>query len=149
MGSSYVSNQKIDRTYGHIDLATGNHAPHVIRSYTLFTNFPTGFAGAEQRQEWQFKISMPVAVSDRLSASDWDYVLRKLDTRPGSDRLSPIEEILFAGRMGGRSIEELQEKISAVVGMNLWRIFSQQQILRGDKAVAVPAMGRMRGNKNG
>lgn len=133
-----ASPQVQDRTYGHIDLSTGDAALHVDVAYVLFTNFPDA-RGIEKRQEWKFVCRMPKTIFDALSSSDWEFVLRSLDTRPADKwALSPIEMTIALGRAAGKSIEQVQAKVSRNVEENLFRIFGQKQIKAGNKAWLVP-----------
>jgi hypothetical protein len=137
-----------DRTYGHIDLSTGDEAAHVLCSYSVFTSFPTA-TNDHARQEWAFKCRMPRTVADALTSSDWDFVLRSLDTRPQPGTLSPIEATIFIAKCAGMSANAVQEKVSTVVEENLFKIFGRKQIKAGNKAWLVPRSLVRTGNPNG
>jgi hypothetical protein len=133
-----TNKRNIDRTYGHIDLTTGDDAVHVTIRYRLYTWFPTETKD-NPRQEWAFFCRMPRTIADALTASDWDFVLRRLDTRPSVDELSPIENTILVARCAGMTIMDVQKKVSEVVETNLFRVFGHKQIKRGNKAWLVPS----------
>lgn len=137
-----------DRTFGHIDLETGDAAPHVVRHYTLITRLPEGYAGAELRREWTFAISMPVRIDQALTSEDWDLVCRRLDTRVG-DQLSPVEFIIFSGRLAGATSQQVQRKIGETVSEALYKCFVAYQIRHGNKAWLAPTSMQGKGNPNG
>lgn len=135
----------VDKTYGHIDLSTGEKAPHCYVPYALRTNLEDKGEG----EEWTFILYMPVAIRDRLNSGDWDFVLRKLDTRLSPEAYSPIEAVIVSAKMAGCTHEAVQRTVGRVVSENLYRIFVQKQIKAGNSAwLAPPSMTKV-GNPNG
>jgi hypothetical protein len=128
-----------DRTYGHIDLETGDDAPQKNLTYSVFTNFPEPLFGIEKRQEWRLNVTLPRAVAEQLTSSDWEMVLRKLDTREKGANLSVVEATILVGRAKGVDVNVVQQLIGDAVKKNLWRIFERKQIQAGNKAWLKPA----------
>lgn len=132
----------IDRTYGHIDLATGDNAPHITRRFTLNTKLPN-FLEVEVPEEWPFQIRIPIAVDKKLDSADWEMVCRKLDTRNG-ENLSIVEFVLATARIAAvlQPLENwsmrVQHKMCRLVAENLYRVFCEKQIEAGNKAWLVP-----------
>ncbi len=133
----------IDRTFGHIDTATGDDALHVRRRFSLFTRFE------DRRQEWPFEIEIPRAVSDRLGESDFEFVCRALDTRTDPNGLSPIEATILVARVAGKTFQQVRAKVEEVVKNNLWRIHGLKQLAAGNKAWLVPRAMIGTGDSNG
>jgi hypothetical protein len=138
-----------DRTFGHIDLSTGDEAPHVTRFYTLVTNLPEGFAGAEVRRDWTFALRIPRTIDEALTAEDWEFVCRRMDTRDGF-KPSPVEYIIFTGKLKGVSSAILQRYIGEQVSEALYKMFVRHQIKAGNKAWLAPtSMQGKAGDPNG
>lgn len=142
-----------DRTYGHIDLTTGDEAPHVTRTYTLFTNLPEGYGGAEKRRAWPFSLRLPVTIDEALTSEDWEFVCRRMDSRsttPEGIRPSPLEFIIFTAKMHKVSSAQLQRYIGEQVSEALYKRFCEYQIRQGNKAWLAPtSMQGKAGDPNG
>lgn len=119
----------LDSTYGHIDLSTGDAAPHIVKKYELTTHFPNEH-GDEVADVWKFDLRMPVTVADTLDSEDWDIVLERLQTRDG-DYLSPVEAIIFSARCNGITPEQVIWKVGRTVSENLYRRFVEKRIQQG------------------
>jgi hypothetical protein len=131
LGATMSKQQSFDTTFGHIDLETGDAAQHRLCTYTLFTDY-------ERRQEWKFTCELPVRVCEVLRNSDWEFVLRKLDTRERGT-LSAVERIIIVAKMLGAKPADVQRTINKTVVENLWRIFTRKQLAAGNKAWLVPS----------
>jgi hypothetical protein len=127
------SKPNIDRTYGHIDLSTGLKAPHTLCGYSLFTRIEDG-----KPEEWKFEILIPTTIEEALGPSDWEFVLRKLDTRVDEATYSPIEAVIVTGKLAGVNSLAIQKKVGETVAQNLYRVFCEKQIQIGNKAWLVP-----------
>jgi hypothetical protein len=135
----------IDRTFGHIDRATGDDAPHVLAEYTLKTDFPL-----EGPQQWKLQLRMPVAVHQALNSADWDEVLEKFQKRSSLEVCSPFERMILEARLAGVPAFMLQHKVNKQIARALYRNFSARQIQQGNKAWAAPSsMTKVTGADNG
>jgi hypothetical protein len=131
-----------DRTYGHIDLSTGDKAPHVNRSYTLRTNI-------DGPMTWTFELPIPRTIDDALTPSDWDFVLGKFEEVEPLKTMSLVESIIVAGKLCGASVHEVQIEVGRQVAENLYRVFVLKQVAKGNKAWLRPSsMQTNRGGPN-
>jgi hypothetical protein len=130
-----------DRTYGLIDRATGDDAPHRDRAYSIFTEFP-----GERRQEWCFVLPVPAGVDEVLKPSDWEEVAGLFQVKRGSINLSPFELLVLSLRATGAKPIELHDGINKMVARVLYQKFVQRQIAAGNKAWIAPrSMTQTRG----
>lgn len=130
-----------DRTYGLIDRATGDDAPHRDRAYSIFTEFP-----GERRQEWCFILPVPIGVDEVLKDSDWEEVIGLFQVKRGTFNLSPFELLILSLRAAGRGPQELRDGINKMVARTLYNKFVLRQIAAGNKAWIAPrSMTQTRG----
>ena len=137
----------IDRTYGHIDLSTGDTGMHVVRKFALKTRIPDHLE-IERPMEWEFAWSFPLTVVEALTSEDWDLVLERLQTRP-SGGYSAIEMIVATAWAMGVPTEALLHKVGMTVAENLYRRFCERQIEAGNKAWIAPSSMQRVSNPNG
>lgn len=123
--------RRADRTYGHIDVSTGDDAQHVTRTFTLFTD-----AFERLHQEWTFPIRLPVTIWEAMR-SDWSTIERKLDTRQGSD-YSVCEFVIASAYIMGGSPAAIQRQLQKMFADTLYRVFCEKQIAAGNKAWLAP-----------
>jgi hypothetical protein len=119
----------VDRTYGHIDMATADDAPHVSIEYDLTTRFPNDL-DIEVEQVWHFSQRMPVVIADTLDDEDWGIVLERLQKRDG-EYLSPLEAIIFTAKINGFTPDAVRWKVGQTVAQNLYRRFTEKRIQQG------------------
>jgi hypothetical protein len=124
--------KNIDRTYGLIDRATGDEAPHVTVKYTLISHFE-----GEPKQAWTFNARMPRAISDQLGKREWEEVLIPLTTKT-LHGLSPFESLLLYLRAEGSDSARLQERINHMVSRALYQKFVLKQIAAGNSMWLAP-----------
>jgi hypothetical protein len=135
----------IDRTYGHIDRATGDDAQHVEVDYALKTDFPL-----EGPQIWKLKLRMPKVIRDALNSADWDEALQKFQMRQSDEVCSPFERMILEARIKGVPAYMLQHKVNRQIARVLYQKFSKLQIKIGNKAWAAPSsMTKITGEPNG
>lgn len=127
----------LDRTYGHIDMQTGDDALHRDVFYTLVTNLPDS-SDIEHRQEWTFAFRIPVRILEVLGPEDVEFVLRKLDDREGKS-FSVLEAVIIAAKMTGATGQDVREEMTRLVAENVYRVFSMKQVKLGNKAWVVPS----------
>lgn len=132
----------IDRTYGHIDEATGDAAPHTNRSFTLYTD-----AFEMKHQEWTFPVRLPFVIWEEMKG-DWEKLERLLDTPQGED-LSVAEFVIASGHIMGAPLYQVQAKLQKLFTDNLYRMFCERQIALGNKAWLVPKSLQETGNPYG
>lgn len=133
-----------DRTYGHINLATGNEAPHVVKWATVYTRLEQKPGRGEVRQEWSFGIRLPMEIADALESADWELVCRRLDTRVG-DKLSPIEAVIVSALMWGADSHQMQQTVCQHIAQNLYRIYCFKQRKAGNSAWLAPTAMEQQG----
>jgi hypothetical protein len=129
-----MSKPNIDRTYGHIDRATGDDAEHCSVPYQLRTDFPI-----EGPQVWRLEIRMPKAIRNALNSADWDEALQKFQTRQADDVCSPFERMVLEAKLADVPAYMLQHKVNRQIARVLYEKFSRLQIKTGNQAWAAPS----------
>lgn len=124
--------KNIDRTYGLVDRATGDDAPHVTVKYILMSHFE-----GEGKQAWPFEARMPRAIADELGQSEWDQVLIPLTTKT-IHGLSPFESLLLYLRESGADAAKVCERINHMVSRALYQKFVLKQIAAGNSMWLAP-----------